>query len=52
MYGKLAGTALPITGVAAPMATGLSYLYGGLIAFAVVGVAFAIKRMLPKRHMS
>jgi hypothetical protein len=52
MYTKLAGAALPTTGVAAHLATGLNYLYAGLIAFAAVGVAFAIKRMLPKRHTS
>ncbi len=52
MYGKLAGAALPTTGLAAHMATGLNYLYAGLIAFAAVGVVFAVKRMLPKRHTS
>ena len=31
---------------------GLSYLYAALIAFAVVGAFFAVKRMLPKRHTS
>lgn len=50
MYGKLAGTALPTTGLAAHMAGGLSYLYAGLIAFAVIGLLFAIKRILPSRH--
>jgi hypothetical protein len=52
MYGKAAGAALPTTGLAAHFAAGLSYLYVGLIIFAVVGVVFAVKRMLPKRHTS
>jgi hypothetical protein len=52
MYGKAAGAALPTTGLAAHFAAGLSYLYVGLIVFAVVGVLFAVKRMLPKRHTS
>jgi hypothetical protein len=50
MYGKLAGATLPTTGLAAHLATGLNYLYAGLIAFAAVGVVFAVKRMLPKRN--
>jgi len=52
MYGKIAGAALPTTGLAAHMAFGLSFLYGGLILFAVIGTAFAVRRMLPKRHTS
>jgi len=52
MYGKIASAALPTTGLAAHMTGGLNYLYAGLIAFAAVGVLFAIKRMLPKRHTS
>jgi uncharacterized membrane protein YuzA (DUF378 family) len=50
MYDKIAGTALPTTGLAAHFAGGLNYLYAGLIAFAVVGALFAVKRMLPKRQ--
>ena len=50
MYDKVAGAALPTTGLAAHFAGGLNYLYAALIAFAVVGVFFAVKRMLPKRH--
>jgi len=49
MYGKLAGGALPTTGLAAPLAGGLSYLYAALIAIAAIGVVFAVKRMLPKK---
>jgi hypothetical protein len=52
MYGKVAGAMLPTTGLAAHMATGLNYLYAGLIAFAAIGVVFAVRRMLPKRHTS
>jgi hypothetical protein len=52
MYNKIAGFALPTTGLAAHLAGGLDYLYAGLIAFAAVGVLFAVKRMLPKRHTS
>jgi len=52
MYGKAAGAALPTTGLAAHFAAGLNYLYAGLIAFAVIGAIFAVKRMLPKRHTS
>jgi hypothetical protein len=52
MYGKIASTALPTTGLAAHFAAGLGYLYAGLITFAVVGVLFALKRILPKRHTS
>ena len=52
MYDKVAGAALPTTGLAAHFAAGLSYLYAALIAFAVVGAFFAVKRMLPKRHTS
>lgn len=50
MYDKVAGAALPTTGLAAHFAGGLNYLYAALIAFAVLGVLFAVKRMLPKRH--
>ncbi len=52
MYGKMAGAALPTTGLAAHMAFGLTYLYAGLIAFAAIGTVFAVRRMLPKRHTS
>jgi hypothetical protein len=52
MYGKAAGAALPTTGLAAHFAGGLNYLYAGLIVFAAIGVLFAVKRMLPKRHTS
>jgi hypothetical protein len=52
MYGKVASAALPTTGLAAHLAGGLNFLYAGLIAFAAVGVLFAVKRMLPKRHTS
>lgn len=52
MYGKIASGALPTTGLAAHLAGGLNFLYAGLIAFAVVGVLFAVKRMLPTRHTS
>ncbi len=52
MYDKVAGAALPTTGLAAHFAGGLSYLYAALIAFAVVGAFFAVKRTLPKRHTS
>ena len=40
MYDKVAGAALPTTGLAAHFAGGLNYLYAALIAFAVVGVLF------------
>jgi hypothetical protein len=50
MYGKLAGASLPTTGLAAPLAGGLGYLYAALIAFAVIGLLFAIKRILPARN--
>lgn len=52
MYDKVAGAALPTTGLAAHFAAGLNVLYAGLIAFAVAGALFAVKRMLPKRHTS
>jgi hypothetical protein len=52
MYDKAIGAALPTTGLAAHFAGGLTYLYAGLIAFAVVGALFAVKRMLPMRHTS
>ena len=52
MYNKMAGAALPTTGLAAHFAGGLNYLYAGLVAFAAVGAFFAVKRMLPKRHTS
>lgn len=52
MYDKVAGAALPTTGLAAHFAGGLNYLYAALIAFAVVGAFFAVKRVLPKRHTS
>ena len=51
MYDKVTGAALPTTGLAAHFA-GLNYLYAILIAFAVVGAFFAVKRMLPKWHTS
>jgi hypothetical protein len=51
MYDKVTGAALPTTGLAAHFA-GLNYLYAALIAFAVVGAFFAVKRMMPKRHTS
>lgn len=52
MYDKVAGAALPTTGLAVHFAAGLNYLYAGLIAFAAVGAFFAVKRMLPTRHTS
>jgi hypothetical protein len=52
MYDKLAGGALPTTGLAVHFAAGLDYLYAALIAVAVLGALFAIKRTLPKRHTS
>jgi hypothetical protein len=52
MYGKVASGALPTTGLAAHFAGGLGYLYAGLITFAVIGVLFAVKRILPKRGTS
>jgi hypothetical protein len=50
MYSKMAGAALPTTGLAAHFTAGLTYLYAGLIGFAAVGAIFAIKRILPQRH--
>jgi hypothetical protein len=52
MYHKVASAALPTTGLAAHLAGGLDYLYAGLIAFTVIGLLFAVMRMLPKRHTS
>lgn len=52
MYDKVTGAALPTTGLAAHFAAGLNYLYAALIALAIVGALFAVKRMLPKRHTS
>jgi len=52
MYDRLASGALPTTGLAAHFATGLDWLYAALIAVAVFGALFAIKRTLPQRHTS
>jgi hypothetical protein len=52
MYNRLAGAALPTTGLAAHFASGLDWLYSALIGVAVIGALFAIKRMLPQRHTS
>lgn len=51
MYNKLVGAVGPATGAGLAI-TGLNLLYAALVAFVLTGAAFALGRILPKRHSS